>query len=51
MTKPRKVPISLLSPLDQLRREAKELCINGAEQLDQKELCRQIALEKIRRGD
>lgn len=49
--RPRKVSISLLTPIEILLQEARSLQIIGAEHFDFKELSRQIALAKTRRGD
>lgn len=48
--RPRKVPVTILTPLDQLRKEARMLGVEF-EGLDFKALTYQVALEKIRRGD
>lgn len=44
----KRVLSSMLSPLEQLRKEARELRILGADELDAKELARKIAQVKIR---
>lgn len=48
---PRKVPVTNLTPLDQLRKEARLLGLEFFEDLDFKALTIQVALEKIRRGE
>ncbi|MFS0878069.1 hypothetical protein [Solibacillus isronensis] len=49
--RPRKVPVTILTSLDQLKIEARTLGILNVEELTFKALSCQIALEKIRRGD
>lgn len=49
--RPRKVPVTILTPLDQLRKEARLLGMEFIEDLNFKALSYQVALEKIRRGD
>lgn len=48
---PRKVPVTNLTPLGQLRKEARLLGLEFIEDLDFKALSFQVTLEKIRRGD
>jgi len=48
---PRKVPVTILTPLDQLKKEARMLGLEFVEDLSFKALSIQVALEKIRRGD
>ncbi|MFY0744790.1 hypothetical protein AB1K09_20185 [Solibacillus silvestris] len=48
---PRKVPVTILTPLGQLKKAARALGMESVEDLDFKALSFQVALEKIRRGD